>query len=220
MKVRIFWLAAGLVGWCAAPAAAQQAATIQLPSYSSFGVSTTVSVPDRGSMSLGGVGRSSTGSTAFGPGFGPRSRAFGRQTSASSVTVHTTIHDFDAMDKQLLGQAKQSYASSKSARVAEVAGSSSAGSGSAGSAPPGSVAEARRQRAADVAAEQKRALDYMAQAERAAARGQVQVAKVLYQMAERRASGELKADVRQKLAALKPAPSAEKVSHSVPLGSQ
>jgi hypothetical protein len=141
------------------------------------------------------------------------------------MTVHATIHDFDAMDKQLLGQAKQSYASSKSARAADLAGSGSAGSGSAGSGsagsgPPGSVAEARRQRAADVAAEQKRALDYMAQAERAAARGQVQVAKVLYQMAERRASGELKADVRQKLAALKPAPSAEKVSHSVRLGSR
>jgi hypothetical protein len=206
---QISWLAAALIVGRAAPVAAQQASTIQLPSFSYFSVDTTVSAPDRGGMSLGGVRRSSTGSTAFGPGFGPRSRAFGRQTSASTMTVHATVHDFDAMDRQLLEQAQRSYARSKSARQAGRSASSSAES-----APTGSLAEARRRRAADVDAEQKQVLDYMTQADRAKARGKPQVAKVLYQMAERRASGELKAQVRQKLAALKNASSAEKVSQS------
>ncbi|HEV7226331.1 MAG TPA: hypothetical protein VGN42_26730 [Pirellulales bacterium] len=195
--MRIFWLAAALTADSAAPVAAQQASTIQLPSFSYFSVDTTVSAPDRGSMSLGGSGSSSTGSTAFGPGFGPRSRAFGRQSSVSRTTVHATIHDFDAMDKQLLGQARKSYGSSKSGREAARSASSSAES-----APPGSIAEARRLRGADAAAEQKQVLDYLRQAERAKARGKLQVAKVLYQMAERRAAGELKAKVRQQLAAL------------------
>lgn len=209
MRKRIFGLAAAWMMWDSGPVMAQQASTVQLPSFSYFSVDTTVSAPDRGGMSLGGVRRSSTGSTAFGPGFGPRSRAFGRQASASTVTVHAAVHDFDAMDQQLLEQAKRSYARSKSARPAGRSASSSAES-----APTGSLAEARRQRAADVDAEQKQVLDYMTQAERANARGKPQVAKVLYQMAERRASGELKAKARQKLAALKNAPSAEKVSSS------
>ena len=118
-------------------------------------------------------------------------------------------YDFDAMDKQLLGQARKSYGSSKSTRGADAPERSSAES-----APPGSVAEARRLRGADAAADQKQVLDYLRQAERAKARGKLQVAKVLYQMAERRASGELKADVRRKLAALNRAPAAESVSKS------
>ncbi|HXT59343.1 MAG TPA: hypothetical protein VN699_11960 [Pirellulales bacterium] len=209
MTKRIFGLAAACIMWDAGPVMAQQASTIQLPSFSYFSVDTTVAAPDRGSMSLGGSGSSSRGSTAFGPSFGPRSWTFGRQSSVSRATVHVRIYDFDAMDKQLLGQARKSYGSSKSARDADAPERSSAES-----APPGSVAEARRLRGADAAADQKQVLDYLRQAERAKARGKLQVVKVLYQMAERRASGELKADVRRKLAALNRAPAAESVSKS------
>ncbi|MFP6659709.1 MAG: hypothetical protein VB853_16105, partial [Pirellulales bacterium] len=41
----------------AAPAAAQLNTTIQLPSFGYTTVATTVSVPDRGSVQLGGINR-------------------------------------------------------------------------------------------------------------------------------------------------------------------
>lgn len=198
MFSRISWLSAGMLAGLVSPAVAQLPATVQLPSFSYFGVDTSVSVPDRGSMSLGGVGRSSMGSTAFGPVLGPRSRSFGRQMSASSTTVHTTIHDFDAMDRHLLDQARKSYRVSP--RAATRTARDEASSAAAG--PAGSVAEARRMYAAERSAQERDAVKYMDQAERAAARGKPQVARVLYQMAERRASGELKAEIRERLAAL------------------
>jgi hypothetical protein len=201
MFSRISWLSASMLAGLVSPAVAQLPATVQLPSFSYFGVDTSVSVPDRGSMSLGGVGRSSTGSTAFGPVLGPRSRSFGRQMSASSTTVHATIHDFDAMDRQLLDQARKSYRISPRAATSTARGEAS----SAAAGPAGSVAEARRMYAAERSAQDRDALGYMDQAERAAARGKPQVARVLYQMAERRASGELKAEIRERLVALKPA---------------
>lgn len=199
MFSRISWLSAGMLAGLVSPAVAQLPATVQLPSFSYFGVDTSVSVPDRGSMSLGGMGRSSMGSTAFGPVLGPRSRSFGRQMSASSTTVHATIHDFDAMDRQLLDQARKSYVISP--RAATRTARDEASSAAAG--PAGSVAEARRMYAAERSAQERDAVKYMDQAERAAARGKPQVARVLYQMAERRASGELKTEIRERLAALK-----------------
>ncbi len=104
MKTNIRWLVAAFTIGYASPAAAQVPSTVQLPSYSTYGVSTSVSVPDRGRVSLGGIGRSSSGSTAFGPALGPGSRSYGRQTGSANVDVRVTIHDFDAMDKLLLGQ--------------------------------------------------------------------------------------------------------------------
>ena len=63
---------------------------------------------------------------------------------------------------------------------------------------------ARRLYAAERSAQERDAVKYMDQAERTSARGKPQVAHVLYQMAERRASGELKSKIRQRMAALKP----------------
>jgi len=201
MFTRIAWLSAGMLAGFISPAAAQLPATVQLPSFSYFGVDTSVSVPDRGSMSLGGVGRSSMGSTAFGPVLGPRSRSFSRQMSASSTTVNATIHDFNAMDRQLLDQAQKSYGKSPRAATRTARGEAS----SAATGPAGSVAEARRWYAAEQSAQERDAVKYMDQAERAAARGKPHVARVLYQMAERRASVDLKAEIRERLVALKPA---------------
>ena len=202
MVARTVWLAVALVLFTVVPSPAQQPTTVQLPSHSTFGVDTSVSVPDRGSMSLGGSGRSSSGSTAFGP-----SRSYGRQSSASRASVHTRVYDLDAMDRQLLDQAQKSYGkSSVSPSRKTPADASSAATG-----PAGSVAEARRQHAAETASQEREALKYFAQAERSAASGKPKVARVLYQMAERRASGELKAKIRSRLAELKPAAPPDKV---------
>ena len=207
MKTNVGWLVAALIICCAAPAAAQVPSTVQLPSYSTYGVSTSVSVPDRGRAYLGGMGGSSSGSTAYGPVFGPGSRGYGRQTGAGSVDVRVTIHDFDAMDKLLLGQAA---GSSPAARRSLASGR--AGQSSAAQAPRGSLAEARQRHSAEVEAEQQKALNYVRQARRSAARGKPKVAKVLLQMAERRASPELKVQIRKELADLKDAVAAEKLT--------
>ena len=201
MAARTVWLAVPLVLCSVDPAAAQQPTTVQLPSYSTFGVNTSVSAPDRGSMSLGGGGRSSSGSTAFGP-----SRSYGRQSSASRTSVHARVHDLNAMDRQLLDQARKSYGKPSGSASRKTSGDAS----SAAAGPPGSVAEARRLHAAETASQERDALKYFAQAERSAAGGKPQVARVLYQMAERRASGELKAEIRRRLDELKPAATADK----------
>lgn len=210
MQVGVMAIAIGVSA--AVPVLAQAPSTVQLPSFSSFGASTTVSAPDRGRASLGGVGRSSSGSTAFGPSLGPSSRSFGRQTSATNVDVQTRIHDLNAMDQQVLEQAAKNRNSAGRKSSPQSMGAYSSSTSSADQPPPGSVAEARRQHAAEVESQQRQAADYARQAKKAAARGKPQVAKVLYQMAERRAKGELKAEIRKELAALKSPPKPEEIT--------
>ena len=50
----IGWFIVAALAAGASPAAAQRANAVQLPTFSFFSVDTTVSVPDRGSASLGG----------------------------------------------------------------------------------------------------------------------------------------------------------------------
>ena len=69
-----------------------QNVTVQLPTYHYFGVSTTVSVPDRGGLYMGGVNRSRWGRR-------------GRATSAGGMSINATIIDHDAMDRALLAEA-------------------------------------------------------------------------------------------------------------------
>jgi len=89
---------------------AQQVA-VQLPTFNQFGVSTTVVVPDRGSMYLGGINRSSLGRSSFGQGhFSPGllgfgNRGFGRTSSASGLSVSATIIDHNEIDRALLAEA-------------------------------------------------------------------------------------------------------------------
>ncbi len=85
------------------------AQAVQLPTFRFSGVSTTVSVPDHGTASLGGNTTSFSGSNyrgtpllgPAGPLFNNRGIANGGTTSNFSVTAQ--IHDMDAMDRALLG---------------------------------------------------------------------------------------------------------------------
>lgn len=99
-------------------ASAQQAprTTIQLPAFSFFSGATTVNVPDRGSVLLGSVKRSATGSVSrgvpllgnlpvAGRAFG--NRAFGTSQSASTLSANVQIHDLEAMDRALLEEARR-----------------------------------------------------------------------------------------------------------------
>lgn len=84
---------------------------VQLPTFEQFSVSTTVVVPDRGSLYLGGVnrsnlGRSSLGQSQFGRGLpGLGNRSFGRSSAASGLSISATIIDHDEIDRALLAEA-------------------------------------------------------------------------------------------------------------------
>ena len=81
------------------------AQTIQQPVVQTFGATTTLSVPDRGTVFIGGVGQSAYGHrrAGFGPLRGPSN--FGRASSGASMSATVTIHDFQAMDEYLLRSA-------------------------------------------------------------------------------------------------------------------
>jgi hypothetical protein len=89
------------------------AQVVQLPTFQFFGMSTTVSVPDQGSISLGGNASSSMSGFDYGfPGLGQfpiagrpfGDRAIASHTQSSGVSVSAYIHDFEAMDQALLGE--------------------------------------------------------------------------------------------------------------------
>ncbi|HEV7279681.1 MAG TPA: hypothetical protein VGN57_05660 [Pirellulaceae bacterium] len=90
----------------AATSSPTTAQVVQLPSYSYTTIGTTVSVPDGGAAYLGGVYRSSEGSTTRGVPLTPlKNRAIGRSTGASTMSVHATIIDLAEMDEALLAEA-------------------------------------------------------------------------------------------------------------------
>ena len=120
----------------------QPATTVQLPTFNFFTINTSVLVPDRGSASLGGVGRGSAATrTNGGPGFSNRTGGSVNGTSGMSVGVQ--VHDLAAMDKALLDEARAAReieSTNHWASRVEQAKQSSAGR------PTMSVAEARRLR--------------------------------------------------------------------------
>lgn len=220
MRVRGILLAWVIGVFSADGASAQAPSVVQLPSFSFFSVDTTVSVPDRGTASLGGFGRSSTGSTAFGPALGPPNRAFGRSLSSSSVSVRASIHDFEALDRATLDRASSRRAASRTShphhtsvpdRQLRRPGATSPtfaerkktfGTGFADRAPVRSVAEARRLRAAEVAAGESESLANLEHARHAAAQGKPGIARIFYKMALRQAPGTLKPQINRELAVL------------------
>jgi hypothetical protein len=79
-----------------------QAVSVQLPRQDIFSVGTVVSVPDRGGAYLGGVKRAADSRSLYG--FGPlrAGSSIGSERSASNLSAHVYIHDFDEMDRMLL----------------------------------------------------------------------------------------------------------------------
>lgn len=117
--------------------------TVQLPQFNFFTISTSVLVPDRGSVVLGGVGRGASASNVSGPpGFSQRTMSAGH--SAGSMSVAVQVHDLKAMDRELLADAAAARRTDDPARAwadrLAQAKQSSAGR------PTISVVEARRLR--------------------------------------------------------------------------
>lgn len=118
--------------------------SVQLPTFSFFSISTSVLVPDHGSMTIGGMNSGTAAQASSGlPVLGQRS--LGTTHGVGSMSVGVQIHDLKAMDRELLADAAvrkpEEGARAWTERV-ERAKQSSAGR------PTISVAEARRLRGA------------------------------------------------------------------------
>jgi hypothetical protein len=73
-------------------------AQIVVPTFSNFSMGTTISVPDRGGMYMGGDHRASDFRTEVGPGFG---RGLASRRTAADASTRVWIHDFDEMEQSL-----------------------------------------------------------------------------------------------------------------------
>jgi hypothetical protein len=178
----------------ALPKGKLNAQTLQLPTFNSFSVETSVLVPDRGSATMGGVRRSSSAGSQFGPLRG--TRATGRQAGAGGVDVAAHVHDFEALDKSVLAEAARRRGDTAAEKIATLT--------QRDNAPVESVAEIRRRQAQSASDQPDETDSYLAKARDAVAAGKPTVAKVYFQMAERRASPAMKTQIRAELAAIAP----------------
>lgn len=79
------------------------AQTVQLPSYQRMGASTSVMVPDGGSVNTAGISRSSSGSRSSGTPILPfQNRSYGSSSSTSMMNTSVQIIDLHEMDEQIL----------------------------------------------------------------------------------------------------------------------
>jgi len=225
--VKASWIGVGLAIAWVAEAALAQSTTVQLPTYRSFAVGTAVSVPDRGSVYLGGVNRAQSGMNEFGSPLSPfRNRAFGSQRSASGVSVSVYIHDFEELERELLSRSGGSgpqlttlRSPDGTTRAVVTSDRVPTGSGDPRRAPRAvvrspdrttplpSIEEIRRQRLADQEARQAEAEDFFERGQAAEEAGKTNVARMYYQMAAKRASGILKEQVLAKLDSFRREPS-------------
>jgi hypothetical protein len=212
------------------PAPAQTPTTVQLPTYSYFGADTSVLAPDRGGVLLGSLNRAAAGRSEFGAPLLPwKQRAIGRATGASGTSVHVYVHDFEALEAELLGRRPSDEASPdgrpSAARAAgtgrvpaapavaaealpsRATPAAATGASARASSPPKepplpSVAEirAQRERRRRVRAEEAQAFYQRGLlAEESGSRG---AARVYYQMAASCAEGELKSQIEAAAARL------------------
>jgi hypothetical protein len=103
----------------AAPSVRAQQFTVQEPSLETFGVGTTVSVPDRGRTSLGGVRRSAAGRAMYGPVRTGHSLGFSDQ--GTGLSIQARVHDLAELDRAALESADNVRQSRENVRLSPAA---------------------------------------------------------------------------------------------------
>ena len=199
VRYRVIVVCSGLIvgGLFTEPAHGQRV-TVQLPTFRQFSMTTTVVVPDRGGVYLGGVNRARRHASSFGtPLFPGRHRGRGGQTAASGVSVHAWIHDLEAMDRAVLNEwaAANKRRSPQVQRVPETLPEPP-------DPPRKTIGELKKiQQAADLAKQRQAIADFQA-GKRVQEQGKPKVARIYYQMALRRATGDLKNQIARRLGRL------------------
>jgi hypothetical protein len=175
------------------------ATTVQLPTFSFFTVQTTVSVPDGGGISLGGIDRGVDSTVNRSSGL-TRNRGIGSSRTASGVSVSATIIDREEMDRAVLAEAAAKRGVSIDGSGLKAALSKSMTRSDATAAD--SLAAIRERNAAKSEAKASELAGYMAKAQQAEADGKMGIAKIYYQMVARGDQGQLKQQAEARLAAL------------------
>ena len=189
----------------ASSAFGQRFTTVQLPTYQVFSINTTVSVPDRGAVYLGGVNRSASGSTRRG-GLLNSSRGFGSGSAASGVSVSAYIHDFEAMDKAVLAEAYARRARRNASTTATAATGLSLDSRSIQTRAP-RVSDQRKLATSQETARVKRAYNDFALAKRLLTKGKTGAARIMLRNARQNGDENLQVQIEETLASLSsPAP--------------
>lgn len=204
-----------------ASSTAASAQVLQLPSFQFTTVNTTVSVPDRGEILLGGINRASDQQTSRGlpvlgklPGVGRpfNNRGIGSTRSASTMSARAYIIDHAEMDEAILGEAERRIA----ARGGAPAGPdlvdqradhlsrniarhepNAPAAPSAPATPTPDEIRARNEQMAD--ARQQEAYQFYEKARTAAASGKLKVSKMFLDMALKLSTGDLNTHVRTQL---------------------
>jgi hypothetical protein len=190
------------------------AQVVQLPTFNSFGISTTVSVPDSGGAYLGGNSSSSMSRLERGlPGFGRMpfagrqfgDRAIAGRSMTSGVSVSATIHDFEAMDEAVLEQGRTMTAQPMPLSRSPVLDNRSRGSANVARPALGRTAldQAGRASVADLRRQQSTAQSTVASEARQdyerglalLAEGKTGTARIYFQRAVKRADPQLRAEV-------------------------
>ena len=231
MNTRIGGLILTIWGLAGAVIAQQPATSVQLPTFSFFSASTTVSVPDGGSALLGGVNRASDGRSEFGVPLLPfrpfRNSAIGSERSASSMRVTATIHDFEAMDEFLLNQPTEFRRSQGIQSPAAMLGHTLQPrlpnrspawepSSRAETSTVATVAGIQARRDQQQQSRLTEAEQFYQRAQDAEEAGKASVAKIYYQMAARRATGELKQQALAKVEGLGRSQTGSKLAQDQP----
>ena len=208
MKYGTLLLALAMVGMATAPAWAQPAIAVQLPTFSFFSTNTTVSVPDRGSVYLGGVNRAQSGlNEARSPllPFAPfRNRGMSTGASAAGASASVYIHDFQAMDPYWHGLPSSGPALASGDGLAGAKRSVPQRSTASSRPLVLSPAELARQQPLAPVDPQQEAENLFALGTEAQAQGNLGAAKVFYEMAARRATGELRTQILARLEVVSP----------------
>ena len=179
--------------------AQQNATTIQLPTFSSFFVSTTVLVPDSGGAYSAAAKRARSGRSTFGSPL-HRQGASGAERQFLGVQVRADIHDFrfyevDLANSRVGGKDVAMARTTPQGKIAQAMVNSGVGLDPADDPGRLSVAEIRRRRAAQQGAADAEAAGLVDRAREAIGQGKPGVAKIYFQMAARRAKGRQRVEI-------------------------
>ncbi len=160
---------------------------IQLPSFHSFSVDTTVVVPDAGRAAIAGNKQRRASASRLGP--LPANRSVGVDRQATGASALAAIHDPLQADAALLRRAQ----AQSRAPVANSAPTLAPWPGRTAATDPAvqSVAAIERQRASRAAAVERETLALVQKARTAAVGGKLGVATIYYQRAAAQATGRL-----------------------------
>lgn len=109
------WFLVLLLGAIAVPSAAEAQITLQLPTQRIFSVQTVVSVPDGGSIQMGGIRRFSAGRIERGvPGLGNlpvanrlfRNQAIGSNVTGGGTSMHVQILSMQELEEDVMAEAR------------------------------------------------------------------------------------------------------------------